>query len=289
MSKKTKWIATAAVVVLAGIGVWGVQQNHKQSTSQTQVTLGTIGSDAKIWNYIAKLPETKKDHIDLKVENFTDGVTLNKATTQGKVDVNAFQSYAYLVAYNKNNPDHKLSILGTTYLEPMGIYSKKYHSLKQIPNGATIAIANNPANTSRGLQLLAKAGLITLKPNFGSLSGVNDIKSNPHDFKFKEIDDTTGPRVIDDQGIAAALIGNTIALEGHLNVLHNSLYHEKVDQSTKDNINILATAANSKKKAQYKKLVKLYHSPKVQKYIDKEFDGTKINVEKPVSYLTDKK
>lgn len=289
MSKKAKWITAAVILILAVGGFWTFHKSSDSSDDRNQITLGTIGSDAKIWNYIAKLPETKKEQINLKVENFTDGVALNKATTQGKVDVNAFQSDAYLVAYNQKNPEHKLSVLGTTYLEPMGIYSKKYHSLKQIPDGSTIAVADNPANTSRGLQLLAKAGLITLKPNFGSLTGLNGIAANPHDFKFKEIDDTTGPRVIDDQEIAAALIGNTIALEGHLNVLHDSLYHEKVDQSTKANINVIATAADSKNKAQYKKLVKLYHSPKVQKYIAKEFDGTKINVEKPISYLDNAK
>ena len=129
----------------------------------------------------------------------------------------------------------------------MGIYSEKYDSIDDIPDGLTIAIANNAANTARGLKLLAKAGLITLKDNFNSLSGVNDIKSNPHNFKFKEIDYTTGPRVIKDNSIAAALIGNTIALEGKLNVLKDSLYYEKINQSTKDNINILATAENRKR------------------------------------------
>ncbi|MCF6515426.1 ABC transporter substrate-binding protein [Lactobacillus sp. S2-2] len=275
-----------SIIVIVGIGgLTFVIHNHSVQQKNQEITIGTIGSDAKIWNYIAKLPETKKENLKLNVQSYTDGVSLNTATAQGKVDVNAFQSYAYFLAYNNQNKENKLSLLGTTYLEPLGIYSKKYQKINEIPDGSTIAIANNPANTARGLKLLEKVGLITLKHNFGNLSGTNDILKNPRHLKFKEIDDTTGPRVISDKTIAAALISNTIALEGHLNVLTDSIAHEQVDQSTKDNVNILATASSSKQKVKYKKLVSLYHNKKVQNYIKKEFDGTKIEVNKSSNYL----
>ncbi len=201
----------------------------------------------------------------------------------GNVDVNAFQSWSYYLTYNQQNKKNKLAALGTTYLEPMGIYSKKYQKVSQIPDGATIAIANNPSQAARGLILLQKAGLITLNKDFGILGTVSDIKSNPKNLKFKEIDDTTGPRVI--KNVDAVLISNTVALEGGLHVLTDSIYHENVDQSTKDNINILATAAKNKNKASYKKLVKLYHKKDIQKYIKTKYYGTKIEVSKPLTYF----
>ncbi|AEG41448.1 hypothetical protein GCM10008918_00920 [Lactobacillus kefiranofaciens subsp. kefiranofaciens] len=168
-------------------------------------------------------------------------------------------------------------------MEPLGIYSKKYKKIKDIPNGATIAIANNPSQAARGLILLQKAGLITLKNNFGYLGTISDIKNNPKHLKFKEIDDTTGPRVIN--SVDAVLISNTVALEGHLHVLTDSIFHEKVDQSTKDNINILATAAKNKNNSVYKKLVKLYHKKNIQSYIKNKYYGTKIEVKKSLSYF----
>jgi len=286
MSKTKKWISIIIVIIFAFIAIFLVRNQTSSGNDKNEITIGSIGSDAQIWNYIAKLPETKQKGIKIKVKNFTDGVSLKTSTAQGKIDVNAFQSYAYLAAYNKSSTKNKLGVIGTTYLEPMGIYSSQYKKISEIPDGATIAIANNAANTARGLRLLEKAGLITLKSSFGSLSGINEIKSNPHDFKFKEIDDTTGPRVIKDNTIAAALIGNTVALEGKLNVLKDSLYHEKIDQSTKDNINILATAKKNQSNKNFKKLISLYHSKKVQKYIRDKFDGTKLEVQKPVTYLT---
>ncbi|MGY3743384.1 MetQ/NlpA family ABC transporter substrate-binding protein [Leuconostoc inhae] len=266
MTRKKILIAAIAVIVVVGVAIFAYQRSTDTNT-KSEITVGAIGSDAQTWQYIAKLPETKEKNIKIVVKNFTDGVALNTATAEGKIDVNAFQSYAYYDAYNKSNKNNQLSVLGTTYLEPMGIYSNKYKAIKDIPDGATIAIANNAANTARGLRLLEKSGLITLQSNFGSLSGVNAIKSNPHRLKFREIDDTTGPRVFKDDDIAAALIGNTIALEGKLNVLKDTIFYEKINQSTKDNINILATASKEKNNKQFKQLVQLYHSQTVQKYV----------------------
>lgn len=285
MLRKKIIIAVIIVIAVASTAIF-VYQRPTDTNAKSEITVGAIGSDSQTWQYIAKLSETKEKNIKIVVKNFTDGVSLNTATAEGQIDVNAFQSYAYYNAYNKSNKNNQLAALGTTYLEPMGIYSNKYKDIRDIPNGATIAIANNAANTSRGLRLLEKSGLITLQSDFGSLSGVNAIKNNPHHLKFKEIDDTTGPHVFKDPDIAAALIGNTIALEGKLNVLKDTIFYERINQSTKDNINILATTAKEKNNKKFKQLVQLYHSQAAQKYISRKFDNTKIEVNKPISYLS---
>ncbi|CAK1245874.1 ABC-type metal ion transport system [Fructobacillus tropaeoli] len=287
MSRKSKFITSFVILILALLAAFSFFHASAQGKSSKNITVGAVGSDAKAWQYIAKSDAAKKAGLKITVKTFTDGVSLNQATADGTIDVNAFQSYAYYVAYNQTHKSSKLAVLGNTYLEPMGIYSGQYHKLSELPDGATIAIPNDPANTSRALKLLASVNLITLKSGFGSLSGTNEIKDNPHNFKFKEIDSKTGPRVEKDSNIGAVLIGNTDALEGGLNVLKDSLAHEKIDQTTKDNINILATANKNKDNSDYKKLVALYHDKDVQAYIKKAFDGTKVEVNKPVSYLTD--
>ena len=52
--------------------------------------------------HISTLPETKQAGIKLDVKNFTDYVAMNTAANK-EIDVNAFQSYAYMVAYNDAN------------------------------------------------------------------------------------------------------------------------------------------------------------------------------------------
>lgn len=270
-------LAALLLVVLAGCG------NNNANAKSDSVTVGSQGSDLEIWEHIAKSKQAKEAGLNISVKEITDGTQLNKATTEGQVDVNAFQSWAYYQAYNRENKNGKLAAIGTTYLEPLGIYSKKFKKVSQIKDGSTVAIANNPANTSRGLELLQTAGLIKLKKNFGALGNLKDITSNPKHLKFKEIDDTTGPRVLND--VDVVLISNTVALDGGLHVLTDSIYHEKLNQSTKDNVNILAVAEKNKNNKTYKKLVKLYHNKEIQQYIKKKYYGTKIEVNKPLSYF----
>ncbi|MFV4960723.1 MetQ/NlpA family ABC transporter substrate-binding protein [Lactobacillus delbrueckii subsp. allosunkii] len=280
--------AIALVVIIAAFFALRLTSSRQTAKSQTTtVTVGSIGPDVQVWQHIAKSSQAKKLGLKIKVKAFTDGPSLLRATSDGSINVSAFASWAYLEAYNKSKSNTGLQVaLATTYLEPMGIYSSKYKKLSDLPKGATIALANNAANEARGLLLLQSAGLIKLKKNFDSASGnTNDIVSNPKKFKFKLIDDTTGPRII--KSVDAVLIGNTIALAGNLNVLKDSLYHEKIDQSTKNNINVLATAKKNKNNAAYKKLGKLYHNKQIQKWIAKKYSGTKVEVNKPVSYLTD--
>lgn len=265
------------VFLLAGCG------KQSQAAKTDTVTVGSHTSDLDIWQHIAKSKQAKELGLTIKIKEISDGAQLNQATSDGQVDVNAFQSLSYLEAYNKQNPKGKLAVLGTTYLEPLGVYSKKYKKISQIPDGTTIAIANDPANTSRGLLLLKNAGLITLKKDFNAFSDTKDIASNPHHFKFKEIDDTIGPRVLGD--VPVVLIGNSIALASGLHVLQDSIYHEKVEQDTKNNVNVLATAEKNKDNAAYKKLVKLYHNKAIQKFINKKYYGTKVEVNKPLSYF----
>lgn len=275
------WTISIIVILIAAIGL--STSINGGPLGKQEITVGTIGPDVQVWQHIAKSNQAKKAGLKIRVKDFTDPVALNKATANGEVNVNAFQSWAYLQAYNHENKNGQLAALGTTYLEPMGIYSDRYHKLSQIPDGATVAIANNPANTARGLLLLQNAGLIKLKKNFGPTSGTNEIAANPKKLKFKEIDDTTGPRVLKSTDLV--LIGNTIALTGHLNVLKDSIYHEQVNRSTKDNINVLATAKKNENNRQYKKLVALYHDKQIQHWINKKYQGTKVNVQKPLSYL----
>ena len=128
------------------------EQKNEAGGLQT-VVMASTGSDADIWRFIATLPETKAAGIKLEVKNFTDYVAMNTAVANKEVDVNAFQSYAYLVAFNASNQD-KIAPVSTTYLEPMGIYSSKVKKVEEFAEGASIAIPNDAANEARALLLL---------------------------------------------------------------------------------------------------------------------------------------
>jgi len=263
-------------------------ENATQDSAEVKtVTMASTGSDADIWRYIATLPETKEAGIKLDVKNFTDYVAMNTAVANKEVDLNAFQSYAYMVAYNANNKD-KIAPVSTTYLEPMGIYSTKVKKVEEFPNGATIAIPNDGANESRALLLLQSAGPVILKPGFDEVQGTPaDIVENKKQIVIKPVQMATAVRVKDE--VDAIVLGNTLAMEGGLNVLKDAIYYEPIDQSTKMNVNILATAADRQNDPVLQKVGALYHTAPVKQYIQEKFGGTKVDVNKPVSYLTDAK
>ena len=117
----------------------------------------------------------------------------------------------------------------------------------------------------------------------GESQAVSDITENPHKYQFKQIDDTTGPRILN--SVDAVIISNSVAFDGGLNGVKDSIYHETINKNTRYNINIIATAKKNENNKEYKKLVKLFHSKEIQEYVGKKFDHTKVEVKKPVSYL----
>lgn len=275
--------ALSAVVALAACSNQ-TTSNSTTSNSKSElktVKVASVGSDAEIWRHIAETDQAKKAGLKIEVEELNGGVPLNQAVAEGSVDANAFQSIGYLQGFNESNSS-KLTPIGTTYIEPMGLYSKKVKSLNDLPNGAKIAIPDNPYNTTRALRLLETAGLIKLSADFKEGTGTpSDIVENKKNFEFLLIDDTTSVRVLDDVDLIA--IGNTIALEGGLNVLKDALFYEKADESTITSINVIVVKSGNESNDDYKKLVDLYHDADVQKFISDKFQGTKVEVKKPIS------
>lgn len=288
---KLKTIAKSLIALSAAfvLGACGNNASSSASSSNAQssaselktVKIASVGSDADIWRHIAESEQAKKAGLKIEVQEINGGVPLNESVADGTVDANAFQSIGYLKGFNEAN-SNKLVPVGTTYIEPMGLYSKKVKSLNDLPNGAKVALPDNPYNTTRALRLLESAGLIKLPSDFKDGTGTpSDIVENKKNLEFLLIDDTTSVRVLDDTDLIA--IGNTIALEGGLNVLKDSLFYEKADASTITSINVIAVKAENADKEEYKKLVDLYHDPEIQKYISEKFAGTKVEVKKPVS------
>ena len=288
---KLKTIAKSLIALSAAfvLGACGNNASSSASSSNAQssaselktVKIASVGSDADIWRYIAESEQAKKAGLKIEVQEINGGVPLNESVADGTVDANAFQSIGYLQGFNEAN-SNKVVPVGTTYIEPMGLYSKKVKSLNDLPNGAKVALPDNPYNTTRALRLLESAGLIKLSSDFKDGTGTpSDIVENKKNLEFLLIDDTTSVRVLDDTDLIA--IGNTIALEGGLNVLKDSLFYEKADASTITSINVIAVKAENADKEEYKKLVDLYHDPEIQKYISDKFAGTKVEVKKPVS------
>lgn len=135
--------------------------------------------------------EAKKQGLDVQVVEFTDWATPNVALDAGDIDLNYYQNSNYL-ANAVRDKGFKLTSVQAGILSYLGLYSLKYASLAQLPEGAKVAIASDAVNVGRGLRLLQHAGLIQLRPDTGLLIQPSDIVANPKRLKFIEVE---GPQL----------------------------------------------------------------------------------------------
>lgn len=215
-------------------------------------------------------PELAKQGIDLQIQIYNDYVLPNTALDAGEIDANFFQHQPYLDTFIKDR-GLKLVSLGQVHLEPMGLYSKKATKVDELKGGENIAIPNDPSNGGRALVVLEKAGLIKLKEGLGVKATVQDIVSNPKEFKILTTDAAQLPRVLSDPKTAGAVINTNFALEGGLNP-KDALTIEEAKNNPYSNI--VAVKADRKDDANIQKLMKALTSADVKKFIEDNYKGS---------------
>ncbi|QTL51025.1 MetQ/NlpA family ABC transporter substrate-binding protein [Priestia aryabhattai] len=237
-------------------------------SKEAKIKIGIRSSELRTWEFIKE--KAKKQRLDIELVNFSSAYDPNQALAEGEIDVNAFQHVAYLDSFNQKNGTDIVPI-GTTIIAPLGLYSEKYKSLKDIPNGAQIAVPNDPSNWGRALVLLQEADLITVVEGFDGNGGEDKIKSNPKNLKIVPVDSASTPRVMQDT--AASIINNGVAVEAGLS-LKDALIHE--NKTAKPYINVIAARKKDQDKAYLKKLVKVYQSKNTAAFIKKAYKGNYI-------------
>lgn len=261
--KRLIGLVIVALVLLAACG----------SNNDKKVTIGVASNDTKAWEKVKEL--AKKDDIDLEIKHFSDYNVPNKALSDGDIDLNAFQHFAFLDQYKKAHKDTNIEALSTTVLAPLGIYSDKVKNIKDVKKGAQVAIPNDVSNQARALKLLESAGLIKLKKNFGLNGTTKDIESNPKDLKIKAVDAQQTARALSDVDIS--VINNGVATKAGKDAKKDPIYLEKASSdAVKPYINVVAVNSKDKDNKTYKKIIELYHSKEAQKALKEDTkDGEK--------------
>lgn len=213
-------------------------------------------------------PLLAQQNIDLQIVEFSDYVQPNLALNDKELDANFFQHEPYLDNFVSEHKEVKLKNAGGIHIEPMGIYSKKIKQLDALPDGATIAIPNDPTNGGRSLLLLEKAGLLKLKDGAGVKATVQDIASNPKNLKFQEVEAAQVPRTLDD--VDAAVINTNFAIQVNLVPTKDALFME---DKTSPYVNIVAVREGDEKRPEIEALLKALKSKEVKDFIESKYKG----------------
>ncbi|MBE5824352.1 MAG: ABC transporter substrate-binding protein [Butyrivibrio sp.] len=267
--------ATLAVSALTGCGAGAAD-----SAADKTIKVGaTPVPHAEILDNIVK-EVLAEDGWSLETVVFSDYVLPNTSLEEGELDANYFQTLGYMNQQNSDAGLHLTAVAGV-HIEPMGIYSEKYTSLADLPDGATIGIPNDPDNGARGLDLLVQKGLLVSKgdfgtdPNYNEDALTNDAEANPHGYVITPLEAASLPLSLPD--LDAATINGNYALEAELPSKYPALEIESFDsETTVKRTNFLVVKDGNQESEKTKALIKALQSDKVQKYIDETYKGAVI-------------
>lgn len=211
-----------------------------------------------------------KDNITLEIVPYDDYVLPNTNVEDGQLDANYFQHITYMNNFNTNDGTHLVSVADLHY-EPFGIYAGKSASLDALPDGAQIAIPDDPTNGGRALLLLQEQGLIKLKDGVGLEPTVEDIAENPHDYKIKQL--TANLLTTTLQDVDVAVINGNYAIGAGLKA-SEALAIESADGiAGTAYVNVLAVKEGRENDETIKALIKALTSDEVKAFIDETYGG----------------
>lgn len=220
---------------------------------------------AEMLEYIK--PDLAEQGFDLQIIVIEDYNIPNRALADKEINANFFQHLPFLDEQIRifNYP---IESYAKIEIEPMGLYSKKYRSAIDIPDGATIAIPSDPTNEGRALLLLQSEGMIQLERNCGLTATPLNIISNPKRFKFREIDAGMLPRALED--VDSAVINANYALQAGLNPESDALALENKDSPY---VNVLAIHIGDADCPDLVALKKAMTSDKMKQFILEHYKG----------------
>jgi len=261
MRKNLKNLLIAGTLVLA---VVFASCTGKKSAEKILSVGATPVPHAELLNLVKD--DLAAQGITLKIVEFTDYVQPNVAVQAGDLDANFFQHVPYLES-NAEWAGRLRSAFGV-HVEPFGLYSDKYKTINEIPDGASIAIPNDPSNGGRALLLLQANGLISLKEGSGLTATPRDVTGNPKNLRFRELEAAQLPRSLQD--VDAATINGNYALEAGFNPLNDSLI---IEGAQSPYVNIVVVQKGRENDPKIIALKNALLSQKVKDYINSHYNG----------------
>jgi D-methionine transport system substrate-binding protein len=227
------------------------------------------GEDEDVWRIVAD--NAAKRGLSVKVTTFNDYTQPNAALSQHDLDANSFQHKPYLDAQVASR-GYDIVQVGYTYVQPIGLYSRKVGSVAALPDGAKIGVPNDPSNEGRSLLLLQALGLIKLKADTGLLPTVASIAENPKHIRIKELDAGIVGRAIGD--LDAAVVNTDWAIKAGIKIPQERIAQEQLPGNPYRNF--IAVNAKDRNAPWVKTLVESYQQPNVAKAILQVYHGATL-------------
>lgn len=273
-----KFVATLALLPLAvGLAACGSNSASTttaaaEGTAENPIKIGIVGESNEHEAFVKAAAE---EGLTVEIVDLGDYNQPNPALASGDIDVNWFQHIDYLSTYNVENND-TLQILGPTVVYPMALFSSKHSSIDAIPEGAEIAVPNDPSNLGRALLLLEANGLVkftsdTTRPTIDDLdTAASKVKVTPVD---------AAQTVLSMESVDGSVVNNDFIMDAGLNPSDALAQDDASSVGAKPYVNLFVTTDEKKDDETFKKLVDIFNTKPVLDAVAEVSEGTAVQVD----------
>ncbi|MGO4888898.1 MetQ/NlpA family ABC transporter substrate-binding protein [Anaerobacillus sp. MEB173] len=223
----------------------------------------------------AAKPLLAEQGIDLEIITFQDYILPNQTLRDGELDANYFQTPGYL-AMQIEEFGYDFVSIGAIHAEPIGVYSKEYSSLDELPDGAKIIMSDSFSDHGRILPIFERAGVIELDVEEGQLATREDIVSNPKNLDFSTLVEAKMLAPAFESGEGDAVVINTnYALEGGVDIEQYGIAFEGEDVLQP---NLIVVRSEDETRPEVLALVEVLRSEEIRNFINETYNGAVIPI-----------
>ncbi|WP_078544165.1 MetQ/NlpA family ABC transporter substrate-binding protein [Litchfieldia alkalitelluris] len=258
-----------------GEGTTGAGEETEDQTAKLVVGASNV-PHAEILEQVQ--PILAERGIELEIVPFQDYILPNKALADKEIDANYFQHIPYLNSQMAENEEYDFVNAGGIHIEPIGVYSKKYKSLEELPEGALIIMSSSVADHGRILTMLQDQGVITLREDLEdtTTATIDDIADNPKNIEFKaDVEAALLPQIYNNDEGDAVLINTNYAIDAGLNPMEDAIAIEGPESPY---VNIIAVRSGDETREEVTALVEVLRSEEIQNFILEKYEGAVVPV-----------
>lgn len=179
-------------------------EGAKAAGEKQKVIIGTSAICKDVLEVAMDVFNKSNTEYEVEMRVFDDAVTPDIATWEGSIDGTFHQYKSYMDNFNESNNAKLITYGKEVFAFQIGLYSNKVKSVSEVTDGMTVALSNDVSNRAIALKLLAKEGLITLDESVAKPSTI-DIKENPKNLKFVEMERLNLANAVDDTDMAVVM------------------------------------------------------------------------------------
>lgn len=266
-----KKLLIIATTLIAAITLTGCDQKETYKVGATPVPHAEILEQVQ--------PILEEQGYEFEIVEFTDYVLPNSSLDSGDLIANFFQHVPYLDA-QINEHGYDFVNAGGVHVEPIGLFTKEYASLSELPTDLELVISNVPSDRPRLLGVLEENDLITLNSGVSnddiiasSLSNLTSLFTSDKNITFIEVDAPLLYTNYNNESGDAVLINGNFALDNGLNPLEDAI---ALEGSASLYVNILVCNSEDLDDPFIKALVEALQSKEIQDWIAENYGGAVV-------------